>query len=107
MGQINEPAPYVKYADVYVQTSKHEGLSIAITEARALKQIVVASQIPSNEEQIQNGVNGFLCPRNVTAFAQRIMEVCKGSEAVDKVRAYMETEEIDYSREIEKLGANG
>ncbi len=106
-GRLDNPAAYVKNANVYVQTSRHEGFGIAIAEARALKKVVVATQLDVIAEQISDGVNGFLCPWDVTAFAQRIMEVCEGSEAVDKVRAYMETEEIDYSREIEKLGLKG
>lgn len=46
--------------DIYVQTSRWEGLSYSILEAMALGKPVVATRIPSNEVVIEDGVTGFL-----------------------------------------------
>lgn len=46
--------------DIYVQTSRWEGLSYSILEAMALGKPVVATRIPSNEVVIEDGVTGLL-----------------------------------------------
>ncbi len=47
--------------DIYVQTSRWEGLSYALLEAMALGKAVVVADIPSNADVIQHGITGFIC----------------------------------------------
>ncbi len=47
--------------DVYIQTSRWEGLSYALLEAMALGKAVVVADIPSNVDVIKHGVTGFIC----------------------------------------------
>ncbi|EMR02980.1 glycosyltransferase [Cesiribacter andamanensis] len=49
-------------ADVYLTTSRHEGLPFALIEAFSLKIPVVASDVVGNNEVVTHGVNGFLYP---------------------------------------------
>lgn len=44
------PAPYVKSCDLYLQPSRHEGYPITIVEARSLQKVIIASDIPSMRE---------------------------------------------------------
>ncbi len=52
---------YVGALDVYIQTSRWEGLSYALLEAMALGKPVVVSDIPANADLIKQGITGFLC----------------------------------------------
>ena len=48
LGKCQNPYPYIKNCDYYIQPSRHEGYATTILEARVLKKIVDASYIPSN-----------------------------------------------------------
>ena len=55
LGMRENPAPYVKSCDLYLQPSRHEGYPITIVEARSLQKVIIASDIPSMREQIRDG----------------------------------------------------
>ncbi len=61
-GWLDRAAALARMAelDIYVQTSRWEGLSYSILEAMALGKPVVATRIPSNEVVIEDGVTGLL-----------------------------------------------
>lgn len=51
---------YMAMLDIYVQTSRWEGLSYAMLEAMAMGKPVVATDIPPNRAIIQHGITGLL-----------------------------------------------
>jgi len=60
-GFINNPFPYYKYADLFVLSSKWEGLPNVILEALYLKTpVVVTDCIPYFHEIIEEGKDGFI-----------------------------------------------
>jgi glycosyltransferase involved in cell wall biosynthesis len=61
--------------DVYVSTSPCDGTSVSLLEALASGAFPVVTDIPSNQEWIVHGVNGFLVPQgNEDMLAKRIVE---------------------------------
>lgn len=62
LGKKQNPYPYMKRADLYVQTSRHEGCPITIDEAMILKKIVVTTNIAGASERIDNWKNGIIVP---------------------------------------------
>ena len=88
LGAKENPYPYIKRADVYAQTSRHEGYGLAICEALVLKKTVISTDLPCIEEQIKHGINGFLVRSDVTEFFEQIQEVLinnpfkKGTEKI-------------------------
>lgn len=73
-GRVDNPYPYMRKADLYIQPSKNEGFGLAVAEALLLKKIVIATDLEGISEQIENGENGILVPYEVQAFFQAIME---------------------------------
>jgi glycosyltransferase involved in cell wall biosynthesis len=51
---------YVSSSDIYLSTSKYEGLSFAVLEALALKKPVLLSNCPGNTDIVKQGINGDL-----------------------------------------------
>lgn len=97
LGMRENPAPYVKSCDLYLQPSRHKGYPITIVEARSLQKVIIASDIPSMREQIRDGENGYLCPLDVMQFADKIQKVIADQEGRDAVRKKLREEPIDFS----------
>ena len=60
VGQLQNPEIIFNSTNLYVSTSKAEGLSNAILEALSFGLPVVASNVGGNIEIIKNGYNGFI-----------------------------------------------
>jgi L-malate glycosyltransferase len=87
----------LRQADIYVSTSRHDGLSLSLLEAMAVGVYPVVTDIPANRQLIVDGRNGFLVPcGDAEALAQRILDSWKLSElrrsAAQLNRAYVERE---------------
>lgn len=64
LGNQPNPYTYIKNADICVQPSSYEGMSVCVLEEKHLQKPVVVTNIPSNMEMIENDVNGKVINRN-------------------------------------------
>lgn len=103
LGRKENPYPYIKNCDIYVQPSRHEGYGIAILEARVLYKPIIATNLSCVREQIQDGKNGYLVEADGKAFADKIIWLSRSKEAQNKVMEMLKREKIDFSGEMEKL----
>ena len=60
LGNKNNPYPYFKISDIYVQTSRHEGFGITLTEAKIMNLPVVTTDFSGAFEQIDEGKTGLV-----------------------------------------------
>lgn len=103
LGQKNNPYPYMKQCDLYVQPSRHEGYATTVVEARCLSLPIIVSDIPSMEEQIEDGVNGYVTSLNAGQLAGKIAELYKNPEKRENIVNNLKKHRIDFSSELEKL----
>lgn len=61
LGTLNNPYPYFKDCDIYLQPSLYEGHSISIIEAKFFKRPILANKFAGIEDEIQNGIDGIIC----------------------------------------------
>ncbi|CAB4749916.1 MAG: glycosyltransferase [Actinobacteria bacterium] len=67
--------------DIYVSTSPTDGSSISMLQAMALGLPCIVTDIPSNREWIEHGINGLLYePHNSRALAEILSEAIANSE---------------------------
>lgn len=64
LGNQDNPYKYIKNADICVQPSSYEGLSLVLYEEKLFEKPVICTDIPSNMEMIKNGENGLIIERN-------------------------------------------
>lgn len=72
-GHRDNPYPYYKNADIYVQTSRHEGKAISIDEALALNKICIVTNVSGVEEQIVSGRTGSVVFCDAKSIATEII----------------------------------
>lgn len=83
--------------DVVVFFSKYEGLSLSLLEALAAGKLVLAPNVSSFSELIQNEYNGFLYEQNsVIDFFSSFQELSTNPEKVWKIRNQARLSTIDY-----------
>jgi len=75
-GALEDPAPIMKGANVYVCPAKHHGISNSIIEACALGKPIIATDVGQTSEVVHNNHNGFLVPaNNANAIAEHIIKL--------------------------------
>jgi len=78
----------LRACDVYVNSSRFEGMSNTILEAMAAARPVVATAVGGNPELVQDGVTGFLVPPGDAAgMAARIRELLADPALRDRMGA--------------------
>lgn len=76
LGRKDNPYPYIKMCDLYVQPSRHEAFPLTIMEAKILCKPLLATDFAGASEQITNNVNGMIVPVNdIEALANGIAEL--------------------------------
>lgn len=69
------PYPYIKYADILVQSSRYEGKSVVLDEAKILEKQIVVTNYNSVEDQIKNGVDGLIAEMSAEGLANQIINI--------------------------------
>ena len=73
LGVKSNPFPYCKQSDFYVHATGFEGKSIAIQEAQTLGKPILATDCSGNREQIEDGVDGRLCPLTPEDISKQLL----------------------------------
>ena len=79
---------YAVNADVFLLTSRWEGLPISLLESMYMKKICVVSNVIGNRDVIQNGENGFVCS-DTDEFVKAIKGAQNGADGFTE-RAYQD-----------------
>lgn len=69
LGEHGNPYPYIKNADVFVQSSRYEGKSVVLNETKMLAKPILATNYPTVTDQIENGVDGVIVEMNPEGIA--------------------------------------
>ena len=85
LGKRENPYPYMKTCDVYVQPSRYEGRCVAVQEAQALGKPVIITAYPSSASQLTDGVDGWIVPLENEACAEALSELLRSKEKLNSV----------------------
>ena len=72
LGKKDNPYPYIKACDIYVQPSRYEGSPVTVREAMALGKPIVATAFSTVQSVMQDGVNGIIVPMDNDGCAASI-----------------------------------
>jgi glycosyltransferase involved in cell wall biosynthesis len=91
-GTDANPYPYFKAANIYVQTSRHEGFGRAIAEARLLNIPIVSTRFDTVNQQIQHEKNGLISDLDGTSVAENIYRLMVDKVLYDKIKENLKNE---------------
>ncbi|GIN73213.1 glycosyl transferase [Bacillus sp. J14TS2] len=103
LGVKANPYPFIKDADIYVQTSRVEGFGLAITEARILNIPVVTTRFAAACNQMIDKKNGLVVDIDAKAICQGILNLITDKPLQKDIIAYLEAEKKGNIEEIEKF----
>lgn len=103
LGKKENPYPYIKACDIYVQPSRYEGKSITVREAQILCKPVIVTNYPTAASQIQSGVDGVIVPMDVDACASEMAAFIRNVELQQKIVKYLQSHDYGNVGEIEKI----
>lgn len=78
-GDVANPFPYYKHADICAVLSRYEGLCGVVNEARVLERPVIATRFSGIEEQIETGVNGLIVEQDVESICDGLASLLRDS----------------------------
>lgn len=103
IGKKENPYPYIKACDIYVQPSRYEGKSITVREAQILCKPVIITNYPTAKSQVIDGVDGVIVPLEVDECATRMTEFISDRKKQEEMIYYLKTHDYGNEDEIEKI----
>ena len=103
LGKKENPYPYIKACDFYIQPSRFEGKAVTVREAQMLGKPVIITDFASAQSQLINGFDGVIVPLENESCAKAVNEFIIDKKKVTSV--ITNTESSDYSniKEIAKI----
>ena len=105
LGKKDNPYPYIKNCDIYIQPSRFEGNAVTVHEAQLLKKPVVITNYETAKSQLKDGIDGIIVPMDNEKCAQGIVELLKDYTKMQRLSKTCEGNDYSNKMEIEKFMA--
>ena len=104
LGKKANPYPYIAHCDWYIQPSRYEGKSIAVTEAQILGKPVMVTAYPTAASQITPGKDGLIVPMDTPeSTAQAMGLALRDTDTRERMISYLQTHDYGNAAEVEKV----
>lgn len=103
LGKKENPYPYIKACDIYVQPSRYEGKSVTVREAQMLCKPIAVTNYPTASSQIQDGVDGVIVPLDNEGCAKGLAEFILDTEKQQQIVAYLKSHDYTGISEVDKI----
>lgn len=97
LGKRENPYPYIKACDLYVQPSRYEGKSVTVREAQMLGKPVVITDYPTAKSQLDDNIDGVIVPLDNVTCAEGIAKIILDKDL--RTRLSSNTSLRDYSNQ--------
>ncbi len=102
LGTRANPYPYLRHADVIVQTSRNEGKSVVLDEAKILCKPIVCTGYDTAADQIEDGVTGVLTALSAEGVAQGIQRMLDEPGLRDRLAANLAVADHEPDSELQE-----
>lgn len=102
LGAKENPYPYIKNCDIFVQTSRYEGKSVVLDETKILAKPILATAYPTVRDQLLDGEEGIIVDMNSSAIAEGISSFLENKTLQKHIQQYLASKEYGNQVEIDK-----
>ena len=103
LGKKENPFPYVKACDVYIQPSRFEGKAVAVREAQILGKPVIITNFQNAKSQLEHGVDGWIVPLENKSCAKGIVDFLNNQELIQCLKENIQKKDYSNHEQICKL----
>lgn len=103
LGKKENPYPYMKACDIYVQPSRYEGHAVTVREAQILGKPVVVTDYPTVHSQVRDGEDGVIVPLDNEGCARGIAALVSNREKQSYLSAFCLAHDYGNEAEAEQL----
>lgn len=93
LGLQDNPYPYMKACDMYIQTSRYEGFGMTVAEAKILGKPIISTNYSVIYNILQNNVNGLIVDMNGEALANGIQYLSENQKLKESLIRNLQKEE--------------
>lgn len=105
LGKQDNPYPYIKACDIYVQPSRYEGKAVTVREAQILCKPVVITRFATAKTQLDEGYDGIVVPMDNLGCAQGIINLIRDIKLQEQLVENMKHTNYSNEYEINKIYA--
>ncbi len=103
LGKKENPYPFMKACDIYVQPSRYEGNSVTVREAQILGKPVVVTNYPTAHSQVRDGQDGIIVPLDNEGCARGIAALVSSWKKQSYLAAFCLANDFGNEAAVEKL----
>ena len=103
LGKKENPYPYIRACDLYVQPSRYEGKAVTVREAQLLGKPVVITRYATSASQLEEDVDGAIVPMDNASCAAGIVALRRDPERMRRLAAACAERDYTNSAEVEKI----
>lgn len=103
LGKKENPYPYIKACDLYVQPSRYEGKCVTVREAQMLGKPVVITRYATSASQLEDGADGVIVPMDNEGCAEKIAALLQAPEQMKMLSDQCLQRDYSNSSEVNKL----
>lgn len=103
LGKKENPYPYIKACDLYVQPSRYEGKCVTVREAQILGKPVVVTNYATSSSQLEDGVDGVIVPMDNEGCAAGIASLLRDPEKMRQLSENCKNRDYSNAAEVEKI----
>ena len=105
LGKKDNPYPYMRACDLYVQPSRYEGKAVTVREAQLLRKPVVITNYATSASQLEDGVDGVIVPMDNVGCAVGIAALLRDPARMQQLSENCAKRDYTNSAEVEKIYA--
>lgn len=102
LGKKDNPYPFLKDCDLYVQPSRYEGKCVAVKEAQLLGKPVVITNYATSASQLDDGVDGLIAPMDSEGCAEKIGELLRDPLKLQQLSSECLSRDYSNKAEVDK-----
>lgn len=102
LGTRINPYPYIKNCKILAQTSRYEGKSVVVDEAKILGKPILATSYPTVKDQISDGTEGIIVSMDSKGIADGIERLLVDDKLREKIEINLKSKDYGNQNEVKK-----